>query len=384
MRKTLSYLIVFNLVFMPSLSFAQRRSATSKKSTTNIRKSNTSTTTKSSTETEGASLSCSEKYNLCMDNICVNSQGNRYYCSTAIDSFETVEKDGEKIRIGNDLYTLAKGLCADTLRSCELKERNHIETAYKAQIQEDLLTKNYLDAMNAESDETQTALLQEYIACMQPLCGNGFSDCFTIKNVERRASNCENVLAKSSKPLSVKKAFYNELQKQRSAFCSNTGGYIDYDTKVCKVKISYGSLEVLKDKDGNMYFSGEMEKEVSSKYFNIGEMVECSQEYFQVINEETPSLARAIADFALGAVRQVAGAALVVAGALVSVGTLGIAGAEGIPMISNGSALLLKGTANQINGMIKVNSTSKIPSACFIDGRYITSMGNYFRVDYIL
>ena len=142
----------------------------------------------SKTETK-ANLTCKDKFNICMDNVCKNDDGIRYYCDKSIDSFETVTRDNEKFRIGNDLYTFALEVCDATLNSCPLKEQNHIKTTYEAQIKEDLLTKNYIEAMKAASDETVTELFNEYSSCMQNLCGSYFSDCFTIKEIERRSEN---------------------------------------------------------------------------------------------------------------------------------------------------------------------------------------------------
>ena len=198
LKKSIVWYLSFAMVLLPEFSFAQRKTESSLRTRKTSRQSpskKTKTTEKkevakappvsnSSKEVEGVSLTCEEKYNLCMDNVCVNENRSRTYCDTSIDDLKTVDKDGEKFRIGNDLYTFARGVCSETLHSCDLKERNHIETAYKAKIKEDTLTQSYIEAINAGSDETQIAVLDEYMECMNNVCGTNFSDCFTIKNIE--------------------------------------------------------------------------------------------------------------------------------------------------------------------------------------------------------
>ena len=403
-RKFISVLLMMVLIYPYDVAFSQRRNASgrnakksrkTKSTTRNNAKSNknfdekakNSTVSqeiseqKANEEGGGTKLTCEEKYDLCMDNVCLNETGLRYLCDTSTDSMETVDRDGEKFRVGNDLYTFAKGECVQTLKTCALAERNRIQTNYMAQIKNDLLTKNYTDAMNAASDETQEDLFLEYSACMQPLCGTMFSDCFTITKIERRTPNCDGILKKSARPLSVKKMFYEEIEKQRKALCSKQGGYIDYDTKVCKITVDYGKPEVIQSEDGQYLATGKMKKKVTSKTFNVGEMVECTQEFFETVSVDRPFLKDAIKDFAMGAVRSVAGVALVVVGAVGTVASLGTASANTVSMMSNGGALICKGAANTLNGAVKLNTTVK-EGGCFINGKFIAPMNSYFKVTF--
>ena len=400
-KRGLTLWLMLNLVFLPEVSFAQKKSSirakrTGTRTSASTRKASpqpkiepqTKTENQSKAEAkedniEGTKLTCQEKFNLCMDNVCVNSLGIRSDCDTSIDSFETVDKDGEKFRIGSDLYTFARGVCNDTLKSCELKERNHIETVYKAKIKEDTITKAYLDAVMAGSDETQQAVLQEYFECMAPFCGTNFSDCFTIKNVERRAPNCEKVLSKTSKPLTVKGMFYKKLEDARSEFCKNSGGYVDYDSKICNIAVSYGSLEKIKDGEGKEYYTGKMSKFVAKKYFKVGEIVECTQEYFNATNTHKPFLERGLLDMAMGTVKSIAGAALIVVGVLGTIFSWGSASVQTVPMIMNGASLMAKGTASKLNGAAKLNTDVRVESGCFINGDAVVPMGQYFKVNFV-
>ena len=126
-----------------------------------------------------------------------------------------------------------------------------------------------------------------------------------------------------------------------------------------------------------------MTKSVATRTFNIGEIVECTQEYFSAMNTDKPFLARGIKDLAMGAVKSVAGVALVVAGAVATVGTFGAASANTTGMIANGASLVCKGSATTLNGMVKINTDVKVDSGCFINGKAVSFMGQYFKVNYM-
>ena len=404
-KRIFIYIFAFWIVFQPTVSFAQkggkhnkrnvssgRSSKTSSKNNANSHK-NVTTTSQTSVSSvseeevlyeDGYTLSCEEKYNLCMDNTCLNEYGIRTDCDTSIDSFDVVYRDDEEFRIGNDLYTYAKGMCSSTLKSCDLKERNHIETVYKAKIKEDTLTKQYFDAINAASDETQQIVLDEYIDCMSGFCGDGFSECFTIKDIDRRAKNCEVVLTQTSKPLSVKGMFFKEMERLRSDYCGASGGYIDYDSKKCNIEVSFGNLELLKDNDGNLYASGKMAKEVAKKTFKLGEIVECTMEYFETKDFVKHSLKDHLKDIIFTTAKAVAGAALVVGGAVLDGVTLGAAAVNGTAMMMNGGALLAKSAASTINIVKSVTTKERAQSACFINGSIVAEMGTYFKVNYVI
>ncbi|MCR5506596.1 MAG: hypothetical protein K6F04_01970, partial [bacterium] len=256
-------------------------------------------------------------------------------------------------------------------------------TVYKAKIKEDTLTQNYIEAMNAGSDETQITVLNEYAECMSTVCGINFSNCFTIKNVERRAPTCAGVLAKTSKPLTVKGMFYRQMENMRADMCKKSGGSVNYDSKICEVEVSYGSAEKIKGEDGKEYYSGKMSKFVAKKSFKVGEIVECTQEYFNTMNTEKPNLGRGLLDIGMGALKSVAGVALIVVGAIATVGSFGSASIESVPMIMNGASLVCKGAGSTLNGAVKINTDVRVDSACFINGDYVVPMGTYFKVNFI-
>lgn len=385
MKKIICFTLSFLLIFPANITFASKKRAVKTKKTTSKTTKTSSTKSKTPSSTiqtqdenkENSSLTCAEKYNFCMDNICINEQGVRYNCATSLDSFETVVRDGENFRIGNDLYTFAKAECSGTLKSCELAERNRIETNYKAQINEDLLMKNYLDAINAQSDETQQAVLEQYAACMGEICGVNYTDCMTISNIERRSPSCENILASSSKPLSVKKMFYDYITDMRANFCKNTGGYVDYDSKICKVRVVFGSPEIITTSEGSFY-TGKASKEVASRTFNMGEMVECTEDYFKTSNTEKLSLVDGIKDVVFGGVKAVAGIVVAVVGVIGAI----YSGGSTSGMIMNGLGMAMKGSAGILNGAVKINTDTKVASGCFINNQLVAPANQYFRINF--
>lgn len=322
---------------------------------------------------------CQEKFNECMDNICINNQGIRYNCSSSYDSFDTVEKNGNKIRVGSDLYTYAKGTCLSLLNSCELKDRNNIENSYKAQIQTDFLTKNYMEAMAYSGETVAKESLQKYTECMRPLCGNNFTDCFSINAVERRASQCESVLSGTGRPLAVKKAFYEELENMNKQLCSQTGGYIDFDKKNCKVEVIIGKPKTTW-KDGVEYLdpNGALDIEFARKYFNVGELVECTQEYFSTFYEENEGFAKGVVKMASGITKAVAGVVVTVVGAIATVYTGGAA--KGL--IGSGVKMATSGTADALDGYIAIDSGEK-KGACYINNKYVAPLGQYFKINFM-
>lgn len=354
-----------------------------KKNQTNIKKQTEeiSNNTNKNSLIKKEKLSCSEKYNLCMDSICKDENEIRYICNSSIDSFETVIRDNEKVRIGNDLYTLASGACEITLNNCKLSERNHITTAYKIQIQNDLLTKNYIEAMKAQSDETVKEVLEEYTNCMAPLCGSYFSECFSIKAIERRTENCNNILSKTTKPLSVKKMFYEKIFKQRKEFCNLMSGSIDYDTKICKIPITYGTPEKIEKWENGVdksYYTGKIANPVITKDFNYGEIVQCTQEYFSVDNVNRPNIAQGIKDIFFGSLKAIGGICLMGVGGAVAAGTLGADSVHATGMILNGVGMTCNATAQLLNGATKF-SEQKV-GGCFINGDLVAEMNTYFKV----
>ena len=51
-----------------------------------------------------------------MDKYCINEYGIRYNCETSYDSFDTVNIDKNKIRVGHDLFSYATGSCLNVLK----------------------------------------------------------------------------------------------------------------------------------------------------------------------------------------------------------------------------------------------------------------------------
>lgn len=360
-------------------SSASSRSSIAKKNSVAVSTKDTAKDATASKTPQEIEKSCQERFNDCMDNVCINEQGIRYNCSSSYDSFDTITKNGNSIRVGSDLYTYAKGSCLSVLKSCDLKDRNDIENQYKAQIQTDFLTKNYMDAMAYSGEAAATDALKKYIECMSPLCGNNFKDCFTISAVERRASQCESVLSSTGRPLAVKKAFYEELENMNKQLCLQTGGYIDFDKKICKVEVIIGKPKTTwKDGVESMDPSGALDKEFAKRHFNVGEIVECTQEYFSTFYEENEDFAKGVVKMAAGITKAVAGVVVTVVGAVATA----FSGGAAKGLIGSGIKMTLNGTANTLDGYTVVDSGEK-KGACYINNKYVAPLGQYFKINFM-
>ena len=79
----------------------------------------------------------------------------------------------------------------------------------------------------------------------------------------------------------------------------------------------------------------------------------------------------------------VAGVALIVIGVVGTVFSWGSASVETVPMIMNGASLVCKGAASTLNGAVKLNTDVRKESGCFINGNFVSNMGEYFKVNFI-
>ena len=380
-KKNILFLTFFSIIFAQPL-LAQKKGknkSTSKK----IVKNTSSKKEKKSNNQENAETpvkkekTCQEKYNACMDKYCINEYGIRYNCETSYDSFDTVNIDKNKIRVGHDLFSYATGSCLNVLKSCELSKRDDIVNQYKAQIATDFLTKNYIDARNYTGEEASQEALQNYIACMEPLCGPSFSDCFKISAVERRASQCESVLKSTGRPLAVKRAFYDKIEELNRNFCKQKGGYIDYDTKICKVEVVFGKPRY-KWKDGipSLVEDDPLEKELAKRHFNVGEMVECTQAYFSTFYEENENMEKGIVKVVQGASRILTGVGYIVGGVFATI----FSGGSKKDLIGSGVKMTANGIADTIDGAVILDDGEKM-GACYIDGKYLAPINTYFRIN---
>ncbi|MDR1477223.1 MAG: hypothetical protein LBI17_03810, partial [Rickettsiales bacterium] len=323
---------------------------------------------------------CEESFNICMDSICMNEHGVRYECSGSLDSFETREIDGNKIRFGQDMYVHARGTCVEDLKSCPLAERNSIETAYKAKIQEDMLMKTYIDAMTYTGEEAAADATEAYAGCMAQFCGAGFTDCLSVVAIERRASKCEPALKGIARPMAVKKAFYVKMEQLNLKLCEEGGGYVHFDDKKCRITVAFGKPATVKSGRGLAY-SGKMKKKLIEKTFKLGEMVECTQSYFDTFAEDKPGFWHGVAQLGGGVVKMIAGGVMVIAGAVTTVASFGGAAEPGRQLIMGGTSLGMTGTADVIDGGLTMLDGVEV-GACFIDNQMVATLNTFFRVNF--
>jgi hypothetical protein len=335
---------------------------------------------------------CRQYYDLCMDNICADQTRLVYNCSTALDTFEKVRVGGMEVRKGSDLYTFAKGTCLPKLVMCGLDERNKVETEYKIKVQRDLLAKEYTDAMSYTGEEASAEAADAYWECMGQLCGEGYAECYTIEKVERRAPSCAGVLAGTARKEAVKKNFYGRLQQMQVERCSRTGGQVNYDGKKCQVVVVIGRPQMVKAGDGRRLSTGKMVEEIGRATFNVGETVECTQEYFNAFKLENPNKGRGKFNIFKGIVKAVAGVATIAAGVAVIVagavggvfsgGAAAVGGAfGGIALIGAGIGFAGSGTADIINGAVLLDSGHRV-GACFINGHQVAFLKEFFIINF--
>jgi hypothetical protein len=311
-----------------------------------------------------------------MDNICANENRLRFNCSESLDGFEPLDKLGQKIRPGRDLYDFAKGSCLGAFVKCGLAERNKVEAAYKIQIQTDLATKDYMDALNYAGGDAAREVSDEYAACMASFCGGpGFPQCSAVAEIERRMPRCEAVLAKTPRPMAVKRDFYETLLESLSDACAGKGGSVDYDTKKCEVKVDFALPEIAIINNQRTYTGRMNGAPLASRTFSIGEIVECTQEYFSVTHRVYPEKKHGWLKTTFGGIKAAIGGVAIVGGIIASVFTAGAA----IPVVGAGVSLASEGVADIIQGKIMME-TGQRDGACFINGAFATTINNYFRV----
>jgi len=318
---------------------------------------------------------CALHFNLCMDNICGDKFRSRANCSETIDSFETITFLDQKIRVGRDLYDFAKGSCMGAFTNCPLAERNKVENAYRIQIQSDVVSRAYAEAMAYTGEGAAREALMEYAGCMAPLCGGtGFPLCTTIAEIDRRAPKCEAILKKTARPLAVKRDFLDTIMEMMEEGCRSGGGSVDYETKRCSVKVEFGMPEIIR-KGKDRFPSGRMTgPALASRTFMVGEMAECTQEYFSITHKVNHQEKQAKTKTGFGIGKAVLGSVAIVGGAILS-----IAGGAGVPLIGAGIAMAGDGAADIMEGKVMMESGQR-EGACFINGKYAAWIGEFFRV----
>jgi len=323
---------------------------------------------------------CALHFNLCMDNICGDKFRSRANCSETIDSFETITFLDQKIRVGRDLFDFAKGSCMGAFTNCPLAERNKVENAYRIQIQSDVVSRAYAEAMAYTGEEAAREALMEYAGCMAPLCGGtGFPQCTTIAEIDRRAPKCEAILKKTARPLAVKRDFLDAIIEMMEDGCKSGGGSVDYETKRCSVKVEFGMPEIIK-KGKEKTLTGRMiGPALASRTFMVGEMVECTQEYFSITYKENPNEKKAKFKTGFGIGKAVLGGAAIVAGVIVTVVTWGAVAPAAVQLIGAGISMSGDGAADIMEGSVMKDSGYRV-GACFINGKYAASIGQFFRV----
>jgi hypothetical protein len=316
-----------------------------------------------------------------MDNICGDKFRSRANCSETVDSFDTVNILDQKIRVGRDLYDFAKGSCMGAFTNCPLAERNRVEKAYQIQIQSDVINKAYAEAMAYTGEAAEREALMEYSGCMALLCGGvSFPQCSTVAEIDRRAPRCEHILKKTDRPLAVKRDFLETIIEAAEDNCREGGGSVNYETKKCSVKVDFGMPETIR-KGKQTFYSGRMDGPVlATRTFMVGEIVECTQEYFSITHKVNHMEKKAKIKTGFGIGKLVLGQLAIAAGIVIAIFSWGAATPLIMPLIGNGVSLSGDGTASIMEGNAMMKMGGVREGACFINGKYVAGIGYFFRV----
>ncbi|MCL2439558.1 MAG: hypothetical protein FWD15_03540 [Alphaproteobacteria bacterium] len=362
---------------------------------------------------------CVDDFESCMDQICGNPDlgGSTFECSTTLSEMRSVSRLGETHRVGGDLLTFARASCLPALMSCPLAKRNSAEQAYLRRIQTDMLAMNFMTAIHYAGEDAREDVIDEYRDCMAEYCGEDFANCMTLKDMDRRAVRCEPILANSPYRNAIKRAFYQEMQEASIAACESYGGTQKAGKDSCEIIVVL-ALPIIKETKQTVCTKANAEqteclkwetmtlpdlqnakpgKVLAQQTVRIGEVVECTQEYFDTRYTVQTHAKQAGMKKIVGAVKTVGGAALIVGGAFstalgAAVATVGnviapgaavavgaaIAGA-GVSMIGAGVGFTAKGLGD-ISDAKALALHFKKQGACFINGRFVVGIEQYFQI----
>ena len=110
----------------------------------------------------------------------------------------------------------------------------------------------------------------------------------------------------------------------------------------------------------------------------MGEMVECTQSYFATFYEENDNFAKGIVKLAQGVTRAVAGVVCTVVGVVATA----FSGGAAKGLVGSGVKMFTNGVADTIDGAVILDDGQK-DGACYIGGKYVAPMNQYFRINIV-
>ena len=233
---------------------------------------------------------CDSQYTRCMNKVCASDTMGKCICyedkfvNNKTNEFITV--DGMQVKQGFDAFNYAKNQCTEILDKC-VDDKRVISEKYKNFVQRDCLL---LSKADAEKNHGIKADFEELKECMKPACTvmqlEGYENfsypeyslCFRDGVAKFwMDANCSKIIAKSTAPLTLKQLFLDEMALRRERSCTYMKGQLSNDRKTCRVNISYGaSRDTIK----------------ASKYFEVGNYMECSASEFDTKKLKTSEARR--------------------------------------------------------------------------------------------
>ena len=266
---------------------------------------------------------CDSKYTRCMNKVCASDTMGKCICyednSVNNKVNEFIDVDGMKVKQGFEAYNYAKNQCTEILDKC-VDDKRLISEKYKNFVQRDCLLLSGIDATKDHGIKADLEALKE---CMKPACTvmsvTGYENfdypeyslCFRDGVAKFwMDALCSDIIAKSAGPLMLKQLFLDEMALRRERSCIYMKGELSNDRKTCRVNITYGpSKDDIK----------------SSKYFEVGNYMECSASEFDTKKGKTREARQAQVNRALSTTAtalNIAGAVLGVAGSADPIGRL--------------------------------------------------------------
>lgn len=324
---------------------------------------NTNTNTASTLNTTINSDQSLMDYSNCMYQICNQSNGISS-CYEQLPETKIVNlSNGFKLQEGVELLRYAKTMCQS-----KVKDKNNLrlyDNIFKTQTEAAYLDSEYQKMITAsESMWSTDKSYASFKACMLPLCNDidaeepTYSKCWKTHKTQLIMKQCEDKLSKSKTPYAVKGKFMNEVSDMQAKACLDMAGSAKFD-------------EVKGDCSIELEFRDENENVVAKQYFVMGEIVECSQHFFQTDLGSRKEKKR-ISGFISGGLKIVYGAIKIGAG-----------------VVSLNPGLIIDGAATAVDGGADIakdavynanRQTLAKRGSCWFDGNRFMEEGENFKL----
>lgn len=299
-------------------------------------------------------------YNKCVKEFCNNAvtDGNGILaCNKDYKGNEYVNVNGAKLRKGRELFNYANAMCTFSIK--DRHKRDMFELAFQIDAKNVQAVANIQSYLSSKAKgENYGYHYKFYRNCMREQCADPtdpnapqYINCWKPYKMEIFEKKCEDVLAKSSTPFTIKAEMYDEIRKAQFNFCmDNPGAIFDNNTMKCSFMVEFraSNMKTVKKK----------------KEFVMGEVVECAQNYFDVDlgarKEKSTFFLDAIVTSVKGVVNVVKAIPNIVT------------------MIINAAAMTTEMAANTVKEMNRITLAKR--GACFMNDQQVAEEGDMFII----